>query len=314
MKNPLIEATKDGIYELVNQILEEFPHAAYSYDENGKNILHIAVEQKDRILCNYFMQKIISKKDMQEDIDNEGNTILHLAASLGTTPRVLLGSLNQMTWDICWFTRVLYEHSFLANFLDHENNDGKTPRDLFKENHSNLKDQSEKALKDMNNSLMVVSALIGTVSYTALFTIPGAFDGKTGLPVLKNKHGHELNVFNAYITLTLICSLFALIMMLSIQLSRFRSSDFYMALPFRFLSAMLTLFISLIATVLACSQACVLETMPHVRIFTWLTLLSSGAVLGLIFVDTVYLTVTYMWFALHCSLSSKGQERLDLIF
>ncbi|KAL7225321.1 hypothetical protein ACSBR1_020660 [Camellia fascicularis] len=78
----------------------------------------------------------------------------------------------------------------------------------------------------MNNSLMVVSVLIGTVNYTALYTIPGGFDGTTGLPVLKN---NELDIFNLYITLTLICSLFTLILMLSIQLSRFRSSDFYMA-------------------------------------------------------------------------------------
>ncbi|KAL7234713.1 hypothetical protein ACSBR1_018211 [Camellia fascicularis] len=172
MKNPLIEATKDGIYELVIQILKEFPSAAYGYNENGKNIVHIAVEQEDRILYNCFMEKIISKKDMLADVDNEGNTILHLAASLGTTPRVLLGCLNQMAWDICWFTRVLYKHNFLAHFLDHENNDGKTARDILKENHPNLKEQSEKALKDMNNSLMVVSVLIGTVNYTALFTIP----------------------------------------------------------------------------------------------------------------------------------------------
>ncbi|GMP97806.1 hypothetical protein CsSME_00045922 [Camellia sinensis var. sinensis] len=314
MRNPLIEATKDGIYELVIQILGKFPYAAYGYDENGKNIIHIAVEQKDRILYEYFMKNIISKKDMLADVDNEGNTILHLAARLRTTPRVLLGCLNQMTRDICWFTRVWYEHKFLEHFLDHENINGKTARDLFEENHSNLREQSEKALKDMNNSLMVVSVLIGTVNYTALFTIPGAFNGRTGLPVLKYTNGHELNVFNFYVTLTLICSLFALIMMLSIQLSRFRSSDFYMALPMRFFCAMLTLFISLIYTVTACSQACVLEAMTHVQVMVRLTQLSSSVVLALIFVDTVYLTVTYICFAVHWSLYYKGQESLRLIF
>ncbi|KAI8009428.1 hypothetical protein LOK49_LG06G01529 [Camellia lanceoleosa] len=166
----------------------------------------------------------------------------------------------------------------------------------------------------MNNSLMVVSVLIGTVNYTALFTIPGAFDGKTGLPVLRHTNEHELNIFNSYVTMTLICSLFALIMMLSVQLSRFRSNDFYVALPLRFFFAMLALFISLISTVLACSQACVLEAMTGVQVMAWSTLLSSGVVLGLIFVDTVYLTVTYICFAARWSLYYKGQESLDLIF
>ncbi|KAL7225322.1 hypothetical protein ACSBR1_020661 [Camellia fascicularis] len=112
MKNPLIEETKDGIYELVIQILKEFPPAAYGYDENGKNILYIAVEQKDRILYNYFMEKIISKKDILADVNNEGNTILHLATSLRTTPRVLHGCLNQMAWDICWFTILIPHFSY----------------------------------------------------------------------------------------------------------------------------------------------------------------------------------------------------------
>jgi len=101
-KNPLIEASRNGIIEIVEEILDKFPYVAYSFDESGKNLLHIAVEQKDQTLYEHLSSNI-AFRDMLADVDNEGNTVLHLATNLGTSPRVLLGNLNQMTWDVCWF-------------------------------------------------------------------------------------------------------------------------------------------------------------------------------------------------------------------
>ncbi|GMP86451.1 hypothetical protein CsSME_00039225 [Camellia sinensis var. sinensis] len=101
LKNPIVHATDNGIIELVKEILEIFPDAAYSFDKNGKNILHIVVEQKDRVLYDYLKKNVDHKDVMLLDVDNDGNTILHLAANMGTNPKVVFGHLNQMTWDIC---------------------------------------------------------------------------------------------------------------------------------------------------------------------------------------------------------------------
>ncbi|CAL5419652.1 unnamed protein product [Camellia sinensis] len=101
--NLLVHATKNGIIELVKEILINFPYAAYSLDKNGKNILHIAVVQKDRILYDYLKKNVDHKDGMLSDVDNNGNTILHLAANLGTSPKIVPGHLNQMMWDVCWF-------------------------------------------------------------------------------------------------------------------------------------------------------------------------------------------------------------------
>ncbi|CAL5423072.1 unnamed protein product [Camellia sinensis] len=103
LKNPIVHATENGIIDLVKEILEIFLDAAYSFDKNGKNILHIVVEQKDRVLYDYLKKNVDHKDGMLSDVDNDGNTILHLAANMGTNPKVVLGHLNQMTWDICWF-------------------------------------------------------------------------------------------------------------------------------------------------------------------------------------------------------------------
>ncbi|CAK9169123.1 unnamed protein product [Ilex paraguariensis] len=45
--NPLIQATTFGILELVMAILQKYPLAAESFDENGRNILHIASVKRD---------------------------------------------------------------------------------------------------------------------------------------------------------------------------------------------------------------------------------------------------------------------------
>ncbi|KAL7194630.1 hypothetical protein ACSBR1_034958 [Camellia fascicularis] len=107
------------------------------------------------------------------NVDNNGNTILHQAANLGTSPKVVLGHLNQMTWYVCWFKRIWFDSP--PHFLYLENSNGITAKELFEENHK-LRDKAEEAFKHMNNSLMLVTTLIGTINYTALFTLPGGYD------------------------------------------------------------------------------------------------------------------------------------------
>ncbi|KAG5543341.1 hypothetical protein RHGRI_016165 [Rhododendron griersonianum] len=121
MGSPIVEATEKGIIELVNEILGKFPEAAYSFDKNSdndkrKNILHIAVEQKDWNIYNLLRRKIDLRDGMLvEDVDYHGNTILHLAAKLGTPSFRLAqpGHLYQMMWDVCWFKHEL-DHVFSA--------------------------------------------------------------------------------------------------------------------------------------------------------------------------------------------------------
>ncbi|KAL7194625.1 hypothetical protein ACSBR1_034953 [Camellia fascicularis] len=219
LKNPLVHATENGIIELVKEILEIFPDAAYSFDKNGKSMLHIVVEQKDRVLYDYLKKNVDHKDGMLSDVDNDGNTVLHLAANMGTSPKGFLGHWNQMTWDRVWYDS-------LPHFLYHENSNGMTAKELFETNKIDLRDKARKAFKDMNNGLMLVATLIGTVNYAALFTLPGGYDqgnqNKTyGEPVLliRKDTQDDTMKFLWYIPIALFSSLFALVAMLSIQLS-----------------------------------------------------------------------------------------------
>lgn len=129
--DPLIQATKLGILELVMGILKKYPEAADSFDDNGRNILHISVGQKHRFLYDYLMCSVVYKDRMLADVDFQGNTVIHMATcsekrpprSPGVTDELIVnvhggqgntdfhvggkqgsvGVVNQMSWDVLWF-------------------------------------------------------------------------------------------------------------------------------------------------------------------------------------------------------------------
>ncbi|XP_052175450.1 uncharacterized protein LOC127790190 [Diospyros lotus] len=253
MRNPLIQAVENSIEELVEEILEKFPDAAYTVDKNGKNILHIAVVKKDKRLYDYLKTKV-GKDVMLTAIDNQGNTILHLATKQGNSPRIVLGHMNQMAWDRIWYDSP-------PHFQYHRNFVGKTASELFQGNHVSLREKAEKALKDMNSELMLAVALLGTVNYATLFTVPGGFDddnnsGSFGRPkFFSTKKEDQLLSFLWYTEATLFSTLIALTTMLLIQLSRFTNDDFFMILPVRYLGSLAALFVSTIFTIAACAEA-----------------------------------------------------------
>ncbi|XP_057486994.1 uncharacterized protein LOC130773076 [Actinidia eriantha] len=308
MRNPLMLAAENSIQELVEKIIEKFPDAAYTIDGNGKNIFHIAVEQKDEKMYE-FLKRNVRRDGMVEALDNEGNTILHLATKKGNSPRVLLGHLNQMAWDVCWLKRVWYDSP--PHFQYIRNSTGKTASEIFEENHSDLRQNAEKALKDMNSGLLLTSALIGTVNYAAVFTIPGGIDQDRKSPYFSHPilyhspREKDLLLFLWYTGVGLFSSLLALVAMVAIQLSRFCSNDFYMALPYRFVAALTSLFVSTVFTIAACFKAYnILDIKFNINVFMGPAFL----VLCLFYFDTVYLTLNYMYFALRCSFSYRGQE------
>ncbi|KAG5543375.1 hypothetical protein RHGRI_016190 [Rhododendron griersonianum] len=278
MGSPIVEATKKGIIELVNEILRKFPEAAFSFDKNSrvsasgssqndkeKNILHIAVEQKDWNIYDLLKRKIELRDGMLVgDVDNHGNTILHLAAKLGTpsSRSVQRGHLYQMMWNICWFKHVSYNSP--PHLWNLRNSVGKTAKEVFVKEHSEIREKAEKAVKDMNNGLMLIVALIGTVNFAALFTPPGGYrqsEGE-GLPVFLTD---DMRMYYLHIFCGLLAAFVAFATMFSIQSCPFRSNDFYLDLPLRLLVAMGSLMLSVVFIALASRQVYLLELHGRLR-------------------------------------------------
>lgn len=63
------------------------------------------------------------------------------------------------------------------------NSDGRSVDELFEENHLDLRRQAENAAKYLSSNGVVLTILIGTITFAALFTLPGGFDQNTSRPM-----------------------------------------------------------------------------------------------------------------------------------
>ncbi|XP_075107267.1 uncharacterized protein LOC107790220 [Nicotiana tabacum] len=263
--NPLIQATKLGITELVTAILKARPQVSDSLDENGRNILHIAVERKHLRIYEYLKKKLGHDKDrMLAEVDKYGNNILHLASSLGIPSThssvVPVEEFNtdiarEMCWDIYWLKHTRMDCHPHLRYV--RNRDGKTADELFEENHLRLRKAAQRESIEMINSIIVVATLLCTVNYAALFTLPGGFDQNSGVAVLDKD-----NTFYKFIVVVysaIFFSFISLAALLSLQRSAFYAEEFYISLPLKASIASICLMLAAVFTITASALALVLE-------------------------------------------------------
>ncbi|KAH0644740.1 hypothetical protein KY284_032624 [Solanum tuberosum] len=77
------------------------------------------------------------------------------------------GAALQMQKEILWFTEV--EKIVPPIYHKLRNNDGKTPKELFTEEHKLLLKEGERWMKDAVNSCMIVATLTATMVFVAGF-------------------------------------------------------------------------------------------------------------------------------------------------
>lgn len=122
-----------------------------------------------------------------------------------------------------------------------------TPRELFTENHKDLRKAGEEWMKNTANSSMIVAALITTVVFAAAFTVPGGSDNNTGHPIFQ--HTPWFNVFVISDAVALVSSSTSILMFMSILTSRYAEDDFLHSLPSRLLIGLTSLFVSIVCMV-----------------------------------------------------------------
>ncbi|KAF3644306.1 putative nitrate excretion transporter 2-like [Capsicum annuum] len=231
VENPLIQAIKLGINELVVEIVQNYPQTIETIeDEDGKNILHIVVEQKNRFLFDYFMKNVSHIDRLLADTNQHGKTILHFAASVGSPfkfsteeqpiEKTTRGfkTLILMAWGVLWFKRV--KHCVHPRLWTMKDDKDMTAKELFDRNHSHISIEAEKAIKELGGPALILSTLLCTINFAAVFTVPGGFDEKTGIPILLSKHQHfDLWMLMFFLGAALYDSVFTMGTILSILLS-----------------------------------------------------------------------------------------------
>ncbi|XP_059436133.1 uncharacterized protein LOC132169060 [Corylus avellana] len=103
-ETPILIAAKNGITEIVEKILERFPVAIHDRNAEKKNIVLLAVENRQPHVYKLLLKRNILKDTVFRVVDNEGNSALHLAAKLGDyKPWLIPGAALQMQWEIKWY-------------------------------------------------------------------------------------------------------------------------------------------------------------------------------------------------------------------
>lgn len=110
-ETPILIAAKNGIVEMVEKILDLFPVAIHDMNSDKKNIVLLAVENRQPHVYEFLLKKEILKESIFHVVDNEGNSALHLAAkSNNNHPWRIPGAALQMQWEIKWY-EVCMPHS-----------------------------------------------------------------------------------------------------------------------------------------------------------------------------------------------------------
>ncbi|KAJ0591819.1 putative ankyrin repeat-containing domain, PGG domain, ankyrin repeat-containing domain superfamily [Helianthus annuus] len=245
----LIEAVLQGTYEVVDEILFRSPAAINFKNEEGYNIIQLAILNRSEKVYNLIYHIIERTKSYREIQDSSDNTIVHLAGKLA--PSFVLertaGAALQLQRELLWFEEV--KKLVLPFKLREQNKYNETPAMVFTKEHLDLMKEGEIWMKTTAESCSITAALIVTIVFAAAITVPGGSNQESGLPLFKEKTAFTIfAVSNAF---SLFTSATALLLFLSILTARFSEKDFLVSLPRRLIFGLLTLFISTTAMMVA---------------------------------------------------------------
>ncbi|KAL9691196.1 hypothetical protein QQ045_011615 [Rhodiola kirilowii] len=238
LEDPVRTAAKLGIHEFVAETLTQSPELIWSFDdENQHSILHIAVLNRHERIFSIIGKMFTHKHPAGALRDKDENNILHLAGRLGPCSEVS-GAALHMQRELQWFKEV--ESFVLPSYKEKMNKSGKTPRMVFSEAHKDLVDKGGLWIRNTASACSIVASLIiTTMFYVAVKFSYGTNTGKSFL------------VFAAADAIGLFSSSTTVFMFLGILTSRCSEDDFLESLPRRLIIGLMTLFISIVAMMVA---------------------------------------------------------------
>ncbi|XP_019153549.1 PREDICTED: uncharacterized protein LOC109150026 [Ipomoea nil] len=242
-ETPILSAAKMGLQKIVEKIIKTFPISIHDVDPNQKNVLLLAVENRQVAVYN-FLQKQKLPAFVHYQVDNKGNSAAHLAAMYsGQKYWQSPGDALQLQGELKWYKYVRI--NLPPESCVRYNNEGQSPRDVFLETHANLTKLATTWLIKTSESWSVIAALNATVAFAASTTVPGGLNQNTGYPILNGQPA-----FTAFALSSLIAFCFsvtALIFFLGILNSRCQQKDFYKHIPMKLLYGLTFLFTSIAA-------------------------------------------------------------------
>lgn len=253
--NPLFIATSHGIVEIAEEILDNFPQGIELVNDEGQNILHVAVMHRRREIFRLVKKKNIIVTRMSSSVDNNGFTLLHQVAHVkhysgGAKP----GPALQLQEEIKWFKRV---QKVVPPSLSEQkvkwvlsNDKLMTAIELFQEEHKGQLKLAQDWIEKTSQSCSAVAVLLATVVFAAAYTIPGGSNDR-GFPIFL--HNRFFIAFTVLDVTALASSLTSVVMFLSILTTPFECEKFHHSIPRKLICGFTLLFFSVMTTMLAFS-------------------------------------------------------------
>ncbi|KVH92027.1 Ankyrin repeat-containing protein [Cynara cardunculus var. scolymus] len=184
----LFLAVEMGNTAFIVEFIRQYPHLALELNDDNHSIFHVAVMHRHVGIYNLLLEKDHIRDLIITLEDKNGNNILHLVGECAKGNRLPnisgLGMLKDL--ELRWFKRV---ESILPGYLYKQKNAiGLTPYELFVKNHKDIFFEEEKLMNGTASQLMVVAALVATISFATIFTFPGGYSQEdTGIPIFLPK-------------------------------------------------------------------------------------------------------------------------------
>ncbi|MFS7909367.1 putative non-specific serine/threonine protein kinase [Helianthus anomalus] len=214
----LFIATKMNSIKFLVVLIREYPDLIWKRNDDEQTIFHVAVSHRHHDIYS-LLYEIGSMKDaIAQTTDQQGNNILHLVGKNQENSAIMdwVATPFHMFSEFLWYKEV--EGILPPSCREVKNLAGKTPQELFTENHKDLVTDGTKWVNKTINISMVVAALVCTIGFSVVYSIPGGFNQKNGYPMLL-RH----NYFIAFVVLDVISfflSTTSIVLFLSVFISR----------------------------------------------------------------------------------------------
>ncbi|XP_070673745.1 uncharacterized protein [Malus domestica] len=272
VRSAIFLAVRRGNVEFVTHMCKANPELLMIGDDRGRSLFHIAIECCQEKIYN-LIYGISTKDTITNFVDVYNNNMLHMAGLLSPSAQLnqIPGAALQMQRELQWYKEV--ETIVPSRSREYMNvGESLKPRELFTKNHSELLKEGEKWMKETATSYTVVGALIITIMFAAVITIPGG-NGDTGFPTFNHEKLFILFIISDAISL--FSSTTATLTFLGILTSRFAEDDFLKSLPTKMIIGLAALFLAIATMMIAFSAALLIIVRRHSWIVIPAILLSS---------------------------------------
>ncbi|TQD98737.1 hypothetical protein C1H46_015646 [Malus baccata] len=248
---PLLIATITGFSTIVQEILEQHPQTAELVNENERNILHLAIKNRQKKILDLIQSEPTLMSKLNKRIDHNGNTILHQAAdrtyySIAVSQKVI-GPAMELQKELLWKQRI--KEMLPPHYIMHHNDNDQTAEELFNAGHDELLKSAQDWVKGTAQSCSTVAVLVATVVFAAAYAIPGGNNELSGRPVLENNPLFLL--FTTMDVVAIACSLSSVAFFLSVLSSPLEYPNFVKSIPHKVMIGFIFLFLSMATTMLA---------------------------------------------------------------